>query len=489
MLIAILEVLDSTIVNVALPAMMPSLGADQEQITWVLTSYIVAAAMVLPLTGFLTNRFGQKRLLQINITGFMLSSVLCGMSTHLSIMILLRLCQGAFGATLIPTSQSVLRNTFPPEEQGKAMAIWGLGIMVAPVLGPTLGGFITDHTSWRWIFYINLPICLIGLMMTSLFITETKTTQQKIDGTGLTLLLVGIGTLQLFLDQGNTQNWFDSNIILLLFCTSIIMLITFIVYTIQTPQPIINIRIFHDRNFTLCTITLMLFAGCVFSFLTLEPIMLEELFNYTALIAGDTMASLGIASAITMTFSAILISKIPVKILLTTALLCCLSGMLYFAHLDLNATQMNFITGNALIGLGMGLFMVPLTAYSLSTLPEHEITEGAGLYTYGRMLGTSIGISLLSTFLTREQQINWNQLAGQINPFNHNLHDWLIKQHLTLHSPATYALLASEIQTKAGMISFVDAYILIATIVFLLIPVIFLLQTVDIKNAKRNSGH
>ena len=165
MLIAILEVLDSTIVNVALPAMMPSLGADQEQITWVLTSYIVAAAMILPLTGFLTNRLGQKKLLQINIIGFMVSSVLCGMATNLTVMVLLRLCQGAFGATLIPTSQSVLRHTFPIEEQGKAMAIWGLGIMVAPVLGPTLGGFITEHTNWRWIFYINLPICLIGFMM------------------------------------------------------------------------------------------------------------------------------------------------------------------------------------------------------------------------------------------------------------------------------------------------------------------------------------
>ena len=481
MLIAILEVLDSTIVNVALPAMMPSLGADQEQITWVLTSYIVAAAMILPLTGFLTNRFGQKKLLQINIIGFMVSSVLCGMATNLTVMVLLRLCQGAFGATLIPTSQSVLRHTFPIEEQGKAMAIWGLGIMVAPVLGPTLGGFITEHTNWRWIFYINLPICLIGFMMTSLFITETKKIMQKIDWSGLLLLLVGIGALQIFLDQGNSKNWFDSNVILLLCLISIASLTYFIVRSFKYPNPIIKLHIFRDRNFTICTITLALFAGCVFSFLTLEPLMLEGLFNYTALAAGMTVSPMGIASAVTMSCSALLIKKLPVKALLSLALLLCAGGIFYLSRLDLNAAQSNFMTANALVGGGMGLFMVPLTTYSLITLPEHEITEGAGLYTYGRMLGTSIGISLLSTLLTREQQINWNRLAGYINPFSANLHHWLITQHLTLTNPTTYAMLAQIVEAKAGMVSFADAYVLIAGIVFLLIPLIFLLQPVDIK--------
>lgn len=489
MLVAILEVLDSTIVNVALPAMMPSLGANQEQITWVLTSYIVAAAMVLPLTGFLTNRVGQKKLLQINIIGFMISSVLCGMTTNLTLMILLRLCQGAFGATLIPTSQSVLRHTFPVEEQGKAMAIWGLGIMVAPVLGPTLGGFITEHANWRWIFYINLPICLIGFIMTSLFITETKKVMQKIDWSGLAILLIGIGSLQIFLDQGNTKNWFDSNFILILGITSVSSIIYFIVRSLQYPNPIIKIRIFHDRNFTICTITLALFAGCVFSFLTLEPIMLEGLYNYTAFVAGTTLSPMGIASAVTMTLSAGLMKKLPIKALLTTALLFCASGVLYMSNLDLNAAQSNFIIANSLVGAGMGLFMVPLTTYSLITLPESNITEGAGLYTYGRMLGTSIGISLLSTLLSREQQINWNRFAGAINPFSDNLHRWLIARHLTLTNPKSYAMLAQTVETKAGMVSFVDAYVLIAGIVFLLIPLIFFLQPVDIKNAKKTGGH
>ena len=489
MLIAILEVLDSTIVNVALPAMMPSLGANQEQITWVLTSYIVAAAMVLPLTGFLTNRLGQKKLLQINIIGFMLSSVLCGMTTNLTVMIALRLCQGAFGATLIPTSQAVLRNTFPIEEQGKAMAIWGLGIMVAPVLGPTLGGFITEHASWRWIFYINLPICLVGFIMTSLFITETKKVMQKVDWFGLGLLLIGISSLQVFLDQGNMKNWFDSNFILIISIISLISLSYFIVRSIQTPNPIIKISIFRDRNFTLCTTVLALFAGCVFSFLTLEPLMLEGLFNYTALAAGNTVSPMGIASAITMSLSAILTKKLPVKALLILALLLCGSGIFYLSTLDLNAAQINFMIANALVGGGMGLFMVPLTMYSLLTLPEHDITEGAGLYTYGRMLGTSIGISLLSTLLTREQQINWNRFAAYINPFNDNLHHWLNIQHLTLTNPTTYAMLAQTVEAKAGMVSFVDAYVLIASIVLLLIPLIFFLQPVDIKNAKKHGGH
>lgn len=487
MLVAILEVLDSTIVNVALPAMIPSLGANQEQITWVLTSYIVAAAMVLPLTGFLTNRVGQKKLLQINIMGFMISSVLCGITTNLTLMIVLRLFQGGFGATLIPASQAILRQTFSPEEQGKAMAIWGLGIMVAPVLGPTLGGFITEHANWRWVFYINLPICLIGFLMTTAFIVETRKIMQKIDWMSLLSLMLGIGALQIFLDQGNMKNWFESPLIIFLGLLSIAGTVFFILRNRRCQDPLINIHIFHNRNFALCTIVLALFAGCVFSFLTLEPLMLEGIYNYPALTAGITLSPLGLASALTMPLSAILMKKMPVKVLLTIALLLCIAGVFYLSRLDLSAAQSDFMIANALVGSGMGLFMVPLSTYSLSTLPLHEVTEGAGLYTYGRMLGTSIGISLLSTLLTREQQINWNRFAADINPFSENLRYWLNTHHLTLTSPNTYAMLAQTVESKAGMVSFVDAYALIAGIVLLLMPIVCCLQTVTVKASQ--NGH
>lgn len=483
MLVAILEVLDSTIVNVALPAMMPSLGANQEQITWVLTSYVVAAAVMLPLTGFLTNRIGQKKLLLIDISGFLISSILCGMSTDLSVMVVFRLFQGAFGAALIPISQAVLRQTFPVEEQGKAMAIWGLGIMVAPVLGPTLGGFITEHSSWRWIFYINLPICLIGFVMTGIFIKETKRVKQKIDWLGMALMFLGIGSLQVFLDQGNSKNWFDSHTIQVLCVTSAISIIWFIARSLKHRHAVISISIFKDRNFTICTISLAIFAACIFGFLTLEPIMLESIYGYTSLLAGITLSPMGIASALMMILSAGLVRIFSPKTLISCGVLFCAAGLYSMAHMTLSAAQSNFIVANSLIGAGMGLFMVPITTYSLITLPAHEVTEGAGLFAYGRMLGSSIGISLLSTLVTRETQINWNRFGGAINEFNNNLHHWLSSQQLTLTNPKSYSILANTLHRHASMVAFVDAYILITIMLILLVPLIWLLKTVDMSKA------
>lgn len=488
MLVAILEVLDSTIVNVALPSMMPSLGADQEQITWVLTSYVVAAAMMLPLTGFLSNRFGQKKLLIIDILGFMASSVLCGMATSLSIMVVLRLFQGAFGAALIPISQSVLRQTFPVEEQGKAMAIWGLGIMVAPVLGPTLGGFITEHTSWRWIFYINLPFCLIGLIMTTLFIKDTQKVKQKIDWIGMIAMFIGIGSLQVFLDQGNTKNWFDSHFISALCATSILSIFYFLVRTSREKHPVINLKIFKDRNFATSTTLLAIFAAVIFGFLTLEPIMLETVFGYTALIAGITLAPMGIASAFMMILSAGLIQIFSVKNLITMGLLLAAMGIYYLAHIDLQAAQWNFILANTFVGAGMGLFMVPLTTYSLITLHPSQMTEGAGLFAYGRMLGSSIGISLLSTLVSRLTQINWNRFGGNITSYNSNLTHWLRVQNLSLTDSPTYARLGLTLKKSASIVAFTDAYILVSYTLIIIIPLVYFLKTVDIKNINTH-GH
>ncbi|MCX7125861.1 MAG: DHA2 family efflux MFS transporter permease subunit, partial [Gammaproteobacteria bacterium] len=320
MLVAILEVLDSTIVNVALPNMMPSLNADQNQITWILTSYVVAAAMMLPLTGFLSNRLGTKKLLIVDITGFMVSSFLCGTANSLDIMVFYRLLQGAFGAALIPLSQAILRESFPLEEQGKAMSIWGLGIMAAPVCGPTLGGYIVAHASWRWIFYLNAPICLLGLIMTIIVIPDSEKSDQKIDYIGIILMFTGIGCLQILLDQGNSNNWFHSNFILLMTVISLFSTVLFIIRSASHKAPVITLSIFLDRNFTLCTILLSLFCGCLFGYVTLEPIMLENLFQYTPLIAGKTMISMGLASAVAMGFSSFLMNRINVKYLLCFSL-------------------------------------------------------------------------------------------------------------------------------------------------------------------------
>ena len=482
MLVAILEVLDSTIVNVALPAMMPALGADQSTITWVLTSYVVASAMMLPLTGFLSMRIGQKRLLFINISGFLISSFFSGLSTSLEMIVVFRFFQGAFGALLIPLSQAILRETFPPREQGKAMAIWGIGIMAAPVFGPTLGGFITEHSSWRWVFYINVPICIMGILLTLFTIPKSSPTKQKIDWIGLALMFIGIGALQIFLDQGNEKNWFDSNFILFLSVISLFCLGFFLIRSRTHRYPVIQLRIFKDRNFTLSTITLAIFAGSVFGLITLQPIMLETLFGYPAILAGKTMAPLGITSAIAMLISSQLMTRMKVKILLLIAIVFCFAGAWIFAHLSLQANQTNFIIANSILGFGMGLFMVPLSTYSLFTLHKKDITEGAGLFSYGRMLGTSIGISLLSTLLSRVTQLNWTELSTRLAASSQPLHAWLRDQHLTLNNPKTTELLGHQLLQQSNMLAFNDAYFAVACTFVILIPIVLGMKSISIGN-------
>lgn len=484
MLVAILEVLDSTIVNVALPNMMPSLGANQDQITWVLTSYVVAAAMMLPLTGFLSARFGIKKLLIIDVAGFMASSFLCGLSNNLDLMVFLRLCQGAFGASLIPLSQSVLRESFPLEEQGKAMAIWGLGIMTAPVFGPTLGGFITEHTSWRWIFYLNAPICLFALMMIFWVIPDSKQSSRKLDYLGTFFMFVGIGCLQIFLDQGNSKGWFSSDFILLMGIISLIGILLFLYRSFTNVIPVVKLIIFKNINFSLCTILLALFCACLFGFITLQPIMLENLFHYTPMLAGMTMMGIGVSSALAMVLTPILMKKISVKFILCFSLMVSSLGIYLMSTLSLETARINFIVCNAILGFGLGFFMVPLTTYSLATLHTEDITEGAGLFTYGRMLGTSIGISLLSTFIARKTQLNWSQLSANINIDNPNLTIWLQHQHLNLHNPKALIELQTLLSTQSSMIAFIDAYRLIAIILICLVPLVLLLKNVVLKEKK-----
>ncbi len=480
MLVAILEVLDSTIVNVALPNMMPSLSANQDQITWVLTSYVVAAAMMLPLTGFLSDLIGIKQLLIIDIAGFMIASFACGTAEQLNMMVIYRLFQGGFGAALIPLSQAILRESFPLEEQGKAMAIWGLGIMAAPVFGPTIGGYIVAHSSWRWIFYINAPICLLGLLMTFAVIPKTSHQSRKIDYLGILLMFTGIGCLQIFLDQGNSNNWFQSNAILLLAIISALSIILFLIRSATHKTPVITLSIFKDRNFSLCTLLLALYCGCLFGFVTLQPIMLENLFHYTPLLAGNTMIAIGLSSAVAMGFSSPLMKHCSIKVVLTLSTIMSAIGIYYTSTLSLDAARINFMIGDAFFGFGMGLFMVPLTTYSLATLKQQYITEGAGLFAYGRMLGTSVGVSLLSTLVARLTQINWQQIGEHINVFNNNLRLWLSQQHLSIHNPQTVAKLKLILSQQSSMLAFLSAYRLIAILLICLLPLVWTLKQVDL---------
>lgn len=482
MMVAILEVLDSTIVNVSLPHMMGSLGANSEQITWVLTSYIVASAIVMPLTGLLEHRLGRKNLLMMNIVGFMLSSIFCGMATSLSMIVTFRILQGAFGAAMIPLSQVILGDTFSKKEQTKAMAIWGIGIMAAPVLGPTLGGFITEHMSWRWVFYINVPGCLLSLFLASIVIPNTPKKNRAIDWTGLVLMALALGGLQLVLDQGNTKDWFNSDYILILAIVAVISLITFAMRGWNKKNHIINLKLFADKNFSTSTIMMALFCGALFGNMSLQPIMLENIMGYSPIQAGLIMGPRGIACAVAMAICAPLIQKTSYKTVLLLASVFTAFGtyeMIYYT------SQMNYwslIWPTIIQGVGMGFFFVPLSAQALANVQKQDQSEAAGLFGYGRMLGSSIGISLMATLINRESQINWHSLNSHINVYNPTVKLWLANHHLTLHDPLTMQHFVTQIAQQSGMIAFLDSNLVVAIAFVALIPLVMLLDKVDSSN-------
>jgi DHA2 family multidrug resistance protein len=483
MLITVMEILDMTIVSVALPSMMGELGANSDQITWVITSYIVSSAIVMLMTGFLVGRLGRKRYMLIMIVGFLTASMLCGFSQNLSQIILFRILQGVFGASLVPMSQYILSDTFPPKQMGVAMAIWGMGIMVAPILGPTLGGYITNHLNWRWIFFINLPVCLIAIFMTLHFIAETPRKKSHIDWLGLFLMGLGVACLQIFLDRGNSNNWFHSFSIQLLCMIWVIALATFIIRGIGKKDNIINLSLFKSRNFTLATILLMLFTMGILALISLQPLLLENFMGYTPEQAGLAMMSRGIASIFGMMVVMNTINRIDGRLIIFIGVACAACGTFLMTHLNLQVSPWTFEIDGMIQGFGMGMFFVPISAYSFSDITQAQKAEASGLFSFGRNLGISIGVSVLSTIVSHETQVNWNRLGGHLTHQNIPTQQWLAAaQSAHLSSGQALANLSMHVASQASMIAFLDSYWLVLAGFAIMLPLIWMLKKVEIKN-------
>lgn len=476
MLVAVIEVLDMTIVNVALPPMMGALGANSDEITWVLTAYIVSSAIVMPLTGLLVKLVGRRTLLLIDIAGFLTTSLLCGLSVSLAEMVFLRTLQGIFGASLIPLSQYILRDIYPPEKHGKAMAVWGVGIMVAPVLGPTLGGYITSWINWRWIFFINVPVCIIAFSLTLFNITETVRENIKIDWHGLILMIIGIGCLQIVLDRGNSSGWFSSNFILITSIASAIGLITFISKGIQDRHNIIDLQLFRYRNFWLCCTILLIYTMGIIGMISIQPILLENLFNYNAQTAGLAMAPRAIASALTMIAAGFLTERVDNRWLILTGILFTTIGSYLTAHINMHTSFDLFAWYGFVQGLGMGLVFTPLSTLALSEMAGKEMAEGAGLFSFSRSIGSSIGISILSTTISRETQVNWNQLGGHLTTTQYNFQRWLQLKDMSITNPQDVHRIAQTLHHHATMVAFVDTFWLVTLSSALLLPFVFFLK-------------
>lgn len=476
MLVAILEVMDVSIINVALPNMMGALNANAEQISWVLTSYIVASAVVMLLTGFLVNLLGRKKVLVISILGFLVSSCLCGMADNLTQIVIFRTLQGIFGATLVPISQYTLLDSFPREQQGTAMAIWGIGIMVAPVFGPTLGGFITDDMGWRWTFYVNVPISLLALLMCLKYVEETVKKFIKIDFKGLILMIFAVSSLQIFLDQGNNYNWFANKGITLLFLFTILSWSIFLVRGMSTANHIINFRLFLDRNFTLSTIIMTVFISAAMGVVIIQPLMLENLLNYSPTRAGIVLAPRGITCAIGLMLVAKLITFVDARIITFIGISLCTVGSWVLSKSSIIVDDWWMIVSASIQGLGMGLVFVPVSMLATQTLKADDVAEGTGIFNFGRSLGSSIGISIVVTLMTRLTQVNWNSLVGNITAVNPNVNQWLSNINLDLSDQLAPPMLAHELFRQSSMLAYIDCFYASAVMFLVVVPLLFFIK-------------
>ncbi|MBX9704824.1 MAG: DHA2 family efflux MFS transporter permease subunit, partial [Gammaproteobacteria bacterium] len=411
-----------------------------------------------------------------NIAGFLIASMLCGVSTSITEIVAFRVLQGVFGAALVPISQFVLRDTFPRNEQSLAMAIWGMGIMVAPVLGPTLGGYITETLNWRFVFYINLPVCVVAFILAIVFIKETPAENMRIDWWGLLFMAVGVGCFQTFLDRGNQAGWFDSNSIILLLFISVIALYVFITRGWNKADNVINLKLFKERNFTVSTLLLSVFCLAMFGVATLQPIMLGTLYHYPSMMTGIVMAPRGIASAVGMMFCPLLMKRFSARTLAIAGLLFCAYGTLQMCYFSLDDSTWVQIYPGIIQGIGMGLVLAPVSTCAFDYLEFKDVAEAAGLYSFGRSMGTSIGISIMITIVSRLTQINWNRFSGYIRPDNPYYQQWLHQSGLQANDPTAIQRIADVVSAQSSMVAFVDAYWFAVFIFLAMIVLAFFLK-------------
>ena len=476
MLTTVMAVMDMTIVNVTLPDMMGALGATADQITWVLTAYIVAEAVTIPLTGWLAARFGRRRVMLTGIACFVLASAACGLSESLSQMVFFRLLQGGAGAPLIPLSQGVLVTLFPAGQRGKAMAIWGIGVMLGPILGPTIGGLVTQQLNWRWVFYINLPVGLLNLALVARSIRETPRQAAGTDWLGALLMIVGIGSLQTLLDRGNQEGWFASGFILLLALTGVAGLGLFVWRGLTVTRPVVDLRLFADRNLALASLLMLVFGLALFGTIAIQPLLMEGLLGYPVETTGLVMAPRGFGAAFGMLVVARLAGRIDARWIIATGMTLAGSATWIMSWYTLAISPGWLIWPSVLQGVGMGSIFVTLATLAYATLPASQTDAGAGLYNLARSLGSSIGVSIAATWYSRFSQADWNQLGGHINPFNPALHHWLHAHALTLTSPQAAALLTHELSRQSAMLAFTQVFGMITLSFVLMVPLLLLLK-------------
>jgi DHA2 family multidrug resistance protein len=485
----LLEVLGISVVNVSLDHIRGSLSAGVDEATWSITAYLVANAIIIPLTGWLSRLIGRKRYLVASVVIFTVSSFLCGSATSLGALVFFRILQGIGGGGLQPLSQAILLEAFPPAQYGIAMAVFGIGVMAGPIAGPVLGGWITDNWSWPWIFYINIPLGVLSIFMMNLFIEDPPYLRkpaglkEKVDYWGIGLIVVGIGCLQVVLDHGQREDWFSSSFITTLAIVSAVSLILFIVVELMTHDPIVNLRVFRDRSFSAGTII----QACAFSMymgtLIMLPLFLQQLMGYNALLAGLILMPGGIGMLVSMAVVGKLVEKINPKMILCAGICIAAYSMYMLVRINLFIDYETIAITRVLMGIGLGMLLVPLLSMSFSSIENEDIGNATGIFTTLRTMSLSFGTAFVVTLFSRRSQFHQSRLSEVLNPFDPRFQLAVQKivpvvrvktgaaSDLTIHG-VVYLQLVKE----AALASFVDTFFVSAIIVACALPFVFFLK-------------
>src|SRR5579862_4898118 len=420
MLATFMEVLDTSIAAVALPYIAGSLSATNDEATWVLTSYLVANAVILPASTWFSLKFGRKRFLIACIVIFTCSSFICGAAPSLAVILIARAVQGAGGGALQPLSQAILLESFPADKRGLAMAVFALGVVVAPVLGPTLGGWLTDTYSWRWAFYINIPVGIFAIIMILRHVEDPPYIKNakpgKLDGIGLGLLAVWLGCLQIILDKGQEDDWFGAAWIRWAALALVVSFVAFLIREFRHKQPLVDLRVFRDRNFALGCLLIGLFGAGIYGLVTLLPLFYQELMGYTALAAGWAVSPRGVGAIIAMPMIGYLTAKIDNRYLIAFGFFLFGVASLWFGEVNLSISQWTFLWAIVISGFRSGCVFVPLSTTTMASLKNEEIGNASGLYNLMRNIGGSIGISVVNTIIARHEQLHRSEMARNLNP-------------------------------------------------------------------------
>lgn len=485
-----MEVLDTTIVMVALPHIAGSMAATSSEATWTLTSYLVANGIVVPMSGWLALKFGRKRLIMICTTLFIISSVVCGIAPNIGVLVIARIFQGLGGGAMVPVAQAVLLEAFPPAKRGMAMAMFGLVVVVAPIIGPTFGGWLTDNYSWRWAFYVNVPVGALALFLMGRYLEDppwiTHGKAGRLDGIGFAFLVLWVGALQVVLDKGQDEDWFSSKFITRLTIITVAGLIAFIVRELRTPNPLADLRVFANRNFWTATLTTAVVSGVMYSSSTLLPQFLQTLLGYTAELSGWAITPRGIGALCAMPLVGYLVSFLDGRKMIIFGLgLLAVSNHL-LSNLSMETAMESLVFANIMQGVAMGFIFVPLMTLAVGTLSNEQMGNATGLFNLVRNVGGSIGISVAVTHLVRSAQAHQNLLVGHLTPY-----DPAYQQHLAgLQAALTpfggapqaqqmaHGAIYGMLLQQSNVLAFVDTYRWMAVAVVLCVPGALLMRKV-----------